>query len=161
MCLWVSTVFHTDDGYKPKICDADCLSAIFEFFIKNREWEACMSSVVKSLTLACVVLFSGVHAYAGRFSDTPTMELCMDYMNKPSANFFHKSRAEELERRGEDCSKYGNAVDARARADARFDKSLDDMQKNSINSRKQRVEVSPVMPCQITTVGNSTTTTCY
>lgn len=48
----------------------------------------------------------------------------MDYLTLPSINVNQGARAEELARRGENCSQYYGAADAQRQNDERFERSL-------------------------------------
>lgn len=53
-----------------------------------------------------------------------SMKLCMDYLTLPSINVNRGARAEELGRRGENCSQYLGAASAQRQNDERFDRAL-------------------------------------
>lgn len=52
------------------------------------------------------------------------MELCMAYLTYPSYNVNQSARAQELARRGEDCSRYAGAAAAQRQNDAIFENML-------------------------------------
>jgi hypothetical protein len=70
---------------------------------------------------------------ASDYRNTPSSKLCIDYLTLPSMNFNHPARAEELNRRGENCAAYAGAAAQRRAADDAFERSLQNMQNNSAN----------------------------
>ena len=70
---------------------------------------------------------------ASDYQNTPSSKLCIDYLTLPSMNFNHPARAEELNRRGENCAAYQGAAAQRRAADDSFERSLQNIQNNSSN----------------------------
>ena len=53
------------------------------------------------------------------YEDTPSPKLCIDYLNSGTLSPFREAREAELKRRGENCSTYLEAAQARREADMR------------------------------------------
>ena len=64
------------------------------------------------ITLTVVGVLAGC-ATADTYRNTPSSKLCIDYLTLPSMNINHGARAEELSRRGENCSGYMGMAELR------------------------------------------------
>ena len=82
------------------------------------------------ITLSAVVVLAGC-ATADTYRNTPSSKLCVDYLTKPSININNGARAEELSRRGENCSGYTGMAQARRDADNAFVNSMRSLQQSS------------------------------
>lgn len=101
-------------------------------------------------------LISGC-ATADTYQNTPTSKLCLDYLTKPSANFNHGARAEELARRGESCNSYLGAAEIRRKVDS----ATDDAVMSTFNRMAQPVDPAPTYRQGIHTYTiNGRTVTC-
>ena len=74
------------------------------------------SKLKKFIMISTFLLLSGCYS-AKTISQTPDVKLCMDYLSKPSYNVNASTRAEEINRRGLDCSRYVGAALQQRRMD--------------------------------------------
>jgi len=80
-----------------------------------------VSGTLKLLSLVVVATCVGCAvSNPDAFRDTPTAKLCNDYMKYPSLNVYQGARANELARRGEDCSRFGDVAAGQQRANAQL-----------------------------------------
>ena len=63
-----------------------------------------------------------------KFANQSDAKLCLDWMTLPSINIWHPEREAEIQKRGIDCSRYGNIAGSRGAADDRFERNLERMQ---------------------------------
>lgn len=92
------------------------------------------------LFIAIVTLFgcATVDEKRAEFSRQSDARLCLDWMTLPSINIWHPEREDEIQRRGIDCTRYGNIAASRGSADDRFERNLDRMQPKSVNCTSVR-----------------------
>lgn len=60
------------------------------------------------------------------FRMQPSIRLCVDYMTARQSEADERNRAIELQRRGEDCSRYGDAIASERARQSRANKALID-----------------------------------
>ncbi len=101
--------------------------------------------------LTFVIILCGC-ATADSYRNTPTSKLCLDYLTLPSINVNHGARAEELARRGENCSEYTGMARARRDADNAF--------QNSMRALQQSGQQQTNRPTQTTCVRNGNIVNC-
>lgn len=82
-------------------------------FLSARAW---LPLLVTALVAGC--------ASPDQYKSQSTMELCTNYLALPSYNVNQSTRAAELQRRGEDCSRYAAAAAVKSESDARFNRTL-------------------------------------
>ena len=91
------------------------------------------NSIISSLVIIVSVLsLSACVMTPERAVGMSTMELCVGYLSLPTMNINQGTRAQELARRGEDCSAYTGAAEARRESDREFDRKLENLQ-HSLN----------------------------
>jgi len=83
------------------------------------------------LVSSAAMLLFGCATPPGGYRNTPTAQLCMDYLTLPSININQGERANELSRRGESCQGYGGAAAARNQSNAQFQQGLQNLNRQS------------------------------
>jgi hypothetical protein len=112
--------------------------------------------------IATCSLLSGC-ATADTYQNTPTSKLCLDYLTKPSVNFNHGARAEELAKRGESCNGYLGAAEIRRKSDAAMERTLNQMTKPATPATKyqQGTHTYIINGRTVTCDTNGDTTSCF
>ncbi len=72
---------------------------------------------MKTSSIALAVTLALAGCATTDYSRVSSMQLCNGLMTLPSWNIHHGDRMRELDRRGENCSQYGNVAAAQAQAD--------------------------------------------
>jgi hypothetical protein len=88
-----------------------------------------------------VILLSGIFVggcatnTADSYRNTPTAQLCMDYLTLPSYNINQEARAQALANRGENCSSYTGVARTRIEANSAMQNSLNALQQQGVQQQ--------------------------